>query len=70
MEYQLLAKELNKLIDGLSNKDATFRKTPINTPKKVLATQSNIKSQLQPQVSGFKLTGNLSAMPSYKTERE
>lgn len=70
MEYQLLSKELNKHIDSLCNKDAIFKKTPITTPKKVQVTHSSAKSQMQPQVSLFKPTGNFSAMPSSKTERE
>jgi hypothetical protein len=34
MEYQLLSKEIAKLIDTVSNKDVVFKKSTVVTPKR------------------------------------
>jgi hypothetical protein len=68
MEYQLLSKEIAKLLDGIANKDTNcFKKTPSNTPKRNSSFTNRSIVKPVPQIPSF--TMNLSTVSVSKTER-
>ncbi len=66
MEYQLLSKEITKLISNLPNKDAVFKKTAV-TPKRNSSFTN--KSTIKPAPTVPEFTMNLSTVSISKTER-
>jgi hypothetical protein len=66
MEYQLLSKEIAKLIDSIPNRDTVFKKTAV-TPKRNSSFTNKSILKLAPTVPEFKM--NLSTLSVSKTER-